>query len=215
MTQGHTLTSKRPCPPGTPDATLIGAGYWAPRRSNSIDNAGPGFIHVGTLAELRARCKAVSTPGRAVLVLSDGDDVVALDNRCPVWSFRCIAAASPTVFSLVAHSLTARSRYQTGEFARRLMTQFTKKVTRTRPDHLAKTGRDNVHGASLGSTPAVRIVSVWSCSNRPLPKKTCGSVIRLGFAISKICKSQQLHYITASDCSACPLSARQRSTSAA
>ena len=129
---------------------VYGAGYWAPRSSDLIDNAGPGFIHVGTLAELRARCKAVSTPGRAVLVLSDGDDVGGARQSLPPWAFRCIAAASPTVFSLVAHSLTARSRYHTGEFARRLMTQFTKKVTRTRPDHSAKTGRDNVHGASLG-----------------------------------------------------------------
>src|SRR5688572_2792791 len=53
-----------------------------------MDNAGAGFIHVGTLTELRAsRGKVVSTPSGAVLVLSDGDDVVALDNRCPHMGF--------------------------------------------------------------------------------------------------------------------------------
>jgi nitrite reductase/ring-hydroxylating ferredoxin subunit len=53
-----------------------------------MDNAGADFIHVGTLAELRAgRRKVVGTPGGAVLVLADGDDVVALDNRCPHMGF--------------------------------------------------------------------------------------------------------------------------------
>ena len=53
-----------------------------------MDNAGAGFIHVGTLAELRAsRGKVVSTPSGAVLVVADGDDVVALDNRCPHMGF--------------------------------------------------------------------------------------------------------------------------------
>ena len=53
-----------------------------------MNYAGADFIHVGTLAELRdSRCKVVSTPGGAVLVLSDGDDVVALDNRCPHMGF--------------------------------------------------------------------------------------------------------------------------------
>jgi nitrite reductase/ring-hydroxylating ferredoxin subunit len=53
-----------------------------------MDNAGTGFIHVGTRGDLRAsRCTVVSTPGGAVLVVSDGDDVVALDNRCPHMGF--------------------------------------------------------------------------------------------------------------------------------
>jgi nitrite reductase/ring-hydroxylating ferredoxin subunit len=57
-------------------------------RSDPMDNAGSGFIHVGTLAELRAsRGKVVGTPAGAVLVLPDGDDVVALDNRCPHMGF--------------------------------------------------------------------------------------------------------------------------------
>jgi nitrite reductase/ring-hydroxylating ferredoxin subunit len=53
-----------------------------------MDNFGAGFIHVCTLGELRAsRCKVVSTPGGAVLVVADGDDVVAIDNRCPHMGF--------------------------------------------------------------------------------------------------------------------------------
>ena len=53
-----------------------------------MDNAGGGFIHAGTLGDLRAsRRTVVSTPGGAVLIVSDGDDVVALDNRCPHMGF--------------------------------------------------------------------------------------------------------------------------------
>jgi nitrite reductase/ring-hydroxylating ferredoxin subunit len=57
-------------------------------RNAPMNNATVDFIHVGTLAELRAsRGKVVATPGGAVLVLPDGDDVVALDNRCPHMGF--------------------------------------------------------------------------------------------------------------------------------
>jgi nitrite reductase/ring-hydroxylating ferredoxin subunit len=53
-----------------------------------MNDAGSGFIRVGTLDELRARRRMViGTPGGAVLVVADGDDVVALDNRCPHMGF--------------------------------------------------------------------------------------------------------------------------------
>lgn len=53
-----------------------------------MDNAGTGFIRVGTRENLRASgCTVVSTPSGAVLVVFDGDDVVALDNRCPHMGF--------------------------------------------------------------------------------------------------------------------------------
>jgi nitrite reductase/ring-hydroxylating ferredoxin subunit len=47
-----------------------------------------GFIRVGTLKELRDRHRVVvSAPGGAVLVVAEGEDVVALDNRCPHMGF--------------------------------------------------------------------------------------------------------------------------------
>jgi nitrite reductase/ring-hydroxylating ferredoxin subunit len=53
-----------------------------------MNDAGSGFIRVGTLDELRDRRRMViGTPGGAVLVVADGDDVVALDNRCPHMGF--------------------------------------------------------------------------------------------------------------------------------
>jgi nitrite reductase/ring-hydroxylating ferredoxin subunit len=53
-----------------------------------MNDAGGGFIRAGTLADLRARRRAVvGTPTGAVLVVADGDDVVALDNRCPHMGF--------------------------------------------------------------------------------------------------------------------------------
>jgi len=53
-----------------------------------MNDAGRGFIRAGTLADLRARRRAVvGTPTGAVLVVADGDDVVALDNRCPHMGF--------------------------------------------------------------------------------------------------------------------------------
>ncbi len=53
-----------------------------------MNGAGSGFIRVGTLDELRDRRRIViGTPGGAVLVVADGDDVVALDNRCPHMGF--------------------------------------------------------------------------------------------------------------------------------
>jgi nitrite reductase/ring-hydroxylating ferredoxin subunit len=53
-----------------------------------MTEASNGFIRAGTLAELRKRGRVVlGTPGGAVLVLADGDDVVALDNRCPHMGF--------------------------------------------------------------------------------------------------------------------------------
>src|SRR6266699_1102259 len=54
----------------------------------SMNGAGSGFIRVGTLDELRDRRRIViGTPGGAVLVVADGDEVVALDNRCPHMGF--------------------------------------------------------------------------------------------------------------------------------
>jgi nitrite reductase/ring-hydroxylating ferredoxin subunit len=49
-----------------------------------MNDAGSGFIRVGTLDELRDRRRMViGTPGGVVLIVADGGDVVALDNRCP------------------------------------------------------------------------------------------------------------------------------------
>ena len=46
-----------------------------------MDNASEGFVRVGALDDLRARRRTVvSTPGGAVLLVADGDEVVALDN---------------------------------------------------------------------------------------------------------------------------------------
>ena len=53
-----------------------------------MNEAGGGFVRVGLLSELRARRRTViGTPGGAVLVVADGEDVVALDNRCPHMGF--------------------------------------------------------------------------------------------------------------------------------
>jgi nitrite reductase/ring-hydroxylating ferredoxin subunit len=47
-----------------------------------------GFIRAGTLDELRdSRCVVVGTPGGAVLMVAEGGDVVAVDNRCPHMGF--------------------------------------------------------------------------------------------------------------------------------
>jgi Rieske [2Fe-2S] domain len=53
-----------------------------------MNDALDGFIRAGTLDELRDRRRlVVGTPGGAVLVAAAGDDVVALDNRCPHMGF--------------------------------------------------------------------------------------------------------------------------------
>ena len=53
-----------------------------------MNDAGAGFIRVGTLDELRDRRRiVVSTPVGAVLVVADGEHVIALDNRCPHMGF--------------------------------------------------------------------------------------------------------------------------------
>jgi nitrite reductase/ring-hydroxylating ferredoxin subunit len=53
-----------------------------------MNEAADGFIRVGGLGELRDRRHLVlGTPGGPVLVVADGDDVVALDNRCPHMGF--------------------------------------------------------------------------------------------------------------------------------
>ena len=52
-----------------------------------MDDTGD-FIRAGTVGELRSRGRMVlGTPGGAVLVVADGDSVVALDNRCPHMGF--------------------------------------------------------------------------------------------------------------------------------
>ena len=56
----------------------------------SDDMTGPAgdFIRVGTLGEIRDRSRIViGTPTGAVLVVADGEDVIALDNRCPHMGF--------------------------------------------------------------------------------------------------------------------------------
>ena len=53
-----------------------------------MNDADGGFVRVGLLGDLRARRRMViGTPGGAVLVVADGEDVVALDNRCPHMGF--------------------------------------------------------------------------------------------------------------------------------
>jgi nitrite reductase/ring-hydroxylating ferredoxin subunit len=53
-----------------------------------MDFVQSAFIPVGTVSELRrVGRKVVSTPGGPVLVMADGEDVVALDNRCPHMGF--------------------------------------------------------------------------------------------------------------------------------
>ena len=47
-----------------------------------------GFIRVGTVSEIRERCRlVVPTPSGAVLIVAAGEEVVALDNRCPHMGF--------------------------------------------------------------------------------------------------------------------------------
>src|SRR6266568_4658861 len=47
-----------------------------------------GFIRVGTVSEIRERRRfVVPTPSGAVLIVADGEEVVALDNRCPHMGF--------------------------------------------------------------------------------------------------------------------------------
>jgi nitrite reductase/ring-hydroxylating ferredoxin subunit len=47
-----------------------------------------GFIHAGTVCELRRQGRTVlSTAGGPVILVADGDEVVALDNRCPHMGF--------------------------------------------------------------------------------------------------------------------------------
>jgi nitrite reductase/ring-hydroxylating ferredoxin subunit len=53
-----------------------------------MNGAADGFIRVAALSELRdRRGMAIGTPGGPVLVVADGDNVVALDNRCPHMGF--------------------------------------------------------------------------------------------------------------------------------
>jgi len=53
-----------------------------------MNDGGGGFIRVAALSELRDRRRMViGTPGGPVLVVADGDNVVALDNRCPHMGF--------------------------------------------------------------------------------------------------------------------------------
>src|SRR5215470_2462543 len=53
-----------------------------------MNDASGGFIRVAALSELRdRRHMVIGTPGGPVIVVADGDDVVALDNRCPHMGF--------------------------------------------------------------------------------------------------------------------------------
>jgi nitrite reductase/ring-hydroxylating ferredoxin subunit len=53
-----------------------------------MDNVNAGFIYVCTLGELRASgSRVAATPSGPVLIVADGDAVVALDNRCPHMGF--------------------------------------------------------------------------------------------------------------------------------
>src|SRR5438874_6111065 len=56
--------------------------------SDGMTGPAIGFIRVGTLGEIRDRSRIViGTPTGAVLVVADGEDVLALDNRCPHLGF--------------------------------------------------------------------------------------------------------------------------------
>src|SRR5262245_47939507 len=58
------------------------------RRSSPMDIIHAPFVRVGPLSELRRLgSKVVSSPGGPVLVIADGEDVIALDNRCPHMGF--------------------------------------------------------------------------------------------------------------------------------
>jgi nitrite reductase/ring-hydroxylating ferredoxin subunit len=53
-----------------------------------MNHAADGFIRAGALDELRQRRRmVVGTPVGAVLLVADGDHVIALDNRCPHMGF--------------------------------------------------------------------------------------------------------------------------------
>src|SRR6266851_3305933 len=53
-----------------------------------MEDAGSDFIRVGMLGDLRDRGHMViGTPSGAVLIIADGDDILALDNRCPHMGF--------------------------------------------------------------------------------------------------------------------------------
>src|SRR5271165_2998897 len=71
-------------------SVLVGQRALASKRcrSDRMDDAVGGFIRAGTLDELRDRGRVVvGTPGGAVLIVAEGGDVVALDNRCPHMGF--------------------------------------------------------------------------------------------------------------------------------
>src|SRR2546423_3105578 len=56
--------------------------------SDGMTDPGTSFIGVGALGEIRDRRRMViGTPSGAVLIVADGEDVVALDNRCPHMGF--------------------------------------------------------------------------------------------------------------------------------
>ncbi len=51
-------------------------------KNEEMAPAGSGFIRVGTISEIRERRRfVVPTPSGAVLIVADGEEVVALDNR--------------------------------------------------------------------------------------------------------------------------------------
>jgi nitrite reductase/ring-hydroxylating ferredoxin subunit len=53
-----------------------------------VDNSEASFIYAGKAGELRAcRRKVLNAPSGPLLVVCDGDDIVALDNRCPHMGF--------------------------------------------------------------------------------------------------------------------------------
>src|SRR5216117_3110568 len=56
--------------------------------SDGMTVPGTVFFRVGRLCEVRDRHRMViGTPSGAVLIVADGEDVVALDNRCPHMGF--------------------------------------------------------------------------------------------------------------------------------
>ena len=64
-----------------------------------MDTTASDFVLAGSLKELKAKGRlVVHGRHRPVLLVHEGGHVFALDNRCPIWVSRSIAAALRTVF---------------------------------------------------------------------------------------------------------------------
>ncbi len=76
---------------GTPQQKTIA------ERELLMDIPTTDFVRAGSLEELKAKGRlVVHGPHRPILVVHDKGRVFALDNRCLIWAFPWIAAASRT-----------------------------------------------------------------------------------------------------------------------